>query len=273
MAAPAAAAAVLPAVQPRTVPARSIRRMKASGQSRAALSPGEGAGFDRVREIIGRANSEDRRTGFGPPPPAGRDRGAGFVNLAGVEDMVAGSWQSPAATLSSLANSGSEAAEGAPISTPSAAPVARAKQEQAALPADVARERAGVLLPSQLTAAQRAIALGMLGVTVLAFGRSSEDLLPADARTVLQVWMRIAWGAHGMLGLAAAYIAQGKHPCCSASPDYIWRPPIKWLAKVANDLTAQGDKSFSGLADNRDALRISGMSGSLSVSLLWNCVT
>eukprot|EP00850_Spirogloea_muscicola_P009193 SM000051S17553 [mRNA] locus=s51:353524:355316:+ [translate_table: standard] len=231
MAALAAAAAVLPAVQPRTAPARCIRRTKPAGQSRAAASPGEGAGFDQVREIIarmgyggrgaGRANSEDRRTGFGPPPPAGRDRGAGFVNLAGMEDMVAGSRQSSAATVSSPANSGSEAAGGAPIPTLSAAPVARAEQEQAALPADVSRERAGVLLPSQLTAAQRAIALGMLGVTVLAFGRSSEDLLPADARTFLQVWMRIAWGAHGMLGFAAAYIAQGKG-----------RPPVKWLAKV-----------------------------------------
>eukprot|EP00850_Spirogloea_muscicola_P014377 SM000103S09469 [mRNA] locus=s103:39576:41444:- [translate_table: standard] len=221
MAALAAAAAVLPAVQPRTAPARYIRRMKPAGQSRAAVNPGEGAGFERVREIIGRANGEDRRTGFGPPPPAGRDRGAGFINLAGVEDMVSGSRQSSAATVSSPVKSGSEAAGRSPISTIPAAPVVRAEQEQAALPADVGRERAGVLLPSQLTAAQRAIVLGMLGVTVLAFGRSSEDLLPADARTVLQVWMRMAWGAHGMLGFAAAYIAQGKG-----------RPPVKWLAKV-----------------------------------------
>jgi len=43
---------------------------------------GPGAGIDKVRQIIANETGKEGSRGFGPPPPEGKSRGQGFVNLS-----------------------------------------------------------------------------------------------------------------------------------------------------------------------------------------------
>eukprot|EP00270_Netrium_digitus_P008009 TRINITY_DN2367_c0_g1_i6.p1 TRINITY_DN2367_c0_g1~~TRINITY_DN2367_c0_g1_i6.p1 ORF type:complete len:300 (+),score=87.99 TRINITY_DN2367_c0_g1_i6:35-901(+) len=212
------------------------------------LSPSNdhyGKGIERVRQLIALRNGEDRRSGFGPPPPSDSDGGHGFVNLSGLEDITAGSRpfnllrraEPTAAGIRGAAAAADAAASSAGANSSDAASpsreakstegvkataTAKAAVRNAASPHDEPKGKGRVdyegrswqeqllaFLPMPLTRVQAVVAVGMLAVTLLAFARGTEDLLPADVIGFLRAWMRLAWTGHGLLAIAAIVISEG----------------------------------------------------------------
>ena len=126
-----------------------------------------------------------------------------------------------------------------PPPPPAASPLDAVPSEEATEPVP-SRQHATVLTPA-LSPAQTVLAIGLVSVTAVAFGRSSQDLLPDSVITFLQVrtdplmyprcscphhpslithhsslitvrmqgWMALAWGGHALLGVLAAALAPG----------------------------------------------------------------
>eukprot|EP00271_Cylindrocystis_brebissonii_P003121 TRINITY_DN13863_c0_g1_i1.p1 TRINITY_DN13863_c0_g1~~TRINITY_DN13863_c0_g1_i1.p1 ORF type:complete len:288 (-),score=35.02 TRINITY_DN13863_c0_g1_i1:284-1072(-) len=186
-------------------------------------------GFDRVQKLLGRVNGEEKRAGgFGPPPPANAERGPGFINLSAQKNLLEGSAVLDEQVREVSTSATELATTSKPLgSSPSSPPSADTNASEAsATPGDIPsseakKVRKGFLLPTPFTAGQRVTTLGMVLVTGVAFGRSSQELLPEDLINFLQLWMRLAWGGHALLGLAAAAIASGKGEA-----------PAKWFVKV-----------------------------------------
>lgn len=139
-------------------------------------------GSDSLREFklfscpfcAGQAQSEDKRKPGIPPPPL--DAGPGLINLSGRDDLE--TRRAPFVK---------------PLSTPPAQPLTPPEPEsspEVANEASVSGKEEGKeswLLPSPLTPEQRVIVLGMIGLTVVAFGKSSEGVVPEEVLEFLQV--------------------------------------------------------------------------------------
>ncbi|GAQ90094.1 hypothetical protein KFL_005990010 [Klebsormidium nitens] len=191
----------------------SISEYKVRPSSRRAarlrVSAVSKEGLEKVQRAISQAQSEDKRKPGIPPPPL--DAGPGLINLSGRDDLE--TRRAPFVK---------------PLSTPPAEPLTPPEPVSSQKPADgpsVSGKEEGKeswLLPSPLTPGQRVIVLEMIGLTVVAFGRSSEGVVPEEVLGFLQLWMRLAWGGHAFLGVVAAVLAAGKG-----------RTPLKWFVKVA----------------------------------------
>lgn len=227
---------------------QALREHRSAGHSLRTLDPlqalggggggSSGDGFDKVQQLLGQALREDRKAGFGPPPPKDREGGSGFVNLVGIEDLLAGQRDFNVAASRS-ASASSDAEQRSPTTNDG-------ESESASLPVDAGRElpspspsepgSRGVLPLRQPSAAasgtpaaaptqqqptvkvpvkplpevkleQKVIAAGLLALTLVAFARGSEEILPGSVLEFLQAWMLLAWAGHFLLGCVAAWLA------------------------------------------------------------------
>ncbi|GJP73268.1 hypothetical protein CLOP_g4007 [Closterium sp. NIES-67] len=246
---------------------RKQRCAAVSGGGSSGGGGGGGDGIDKVRLLIGMATRDDKKRGFGPPPPKDKAAGSGLVNLTGREDLMAGrrefdlpfsSSTPPEALLAqarartkarTTAQSRARQAEGSGDgeklsdgegNRQAGNEVREVDLEGSGSSSDTVSASSGINgsafehssptstgLPLDLTPAEAVISAGMLALTVLAVGKGSRGFMSDDVIWLLQVWMGIAWTTHCSLGAFAAFICQQPGNQLPASSS------SKWFVKIS----------------------------------------